>query len=88
MSWPAKDPDDILDFGRDFTAEFPRLTIASAQVIVPAGVTLEGTSINGKTVYARLSGGVAGKTYSITFRLTFSDGQQADRSERLSVRER
>ncbi|EYD71950.1 hypothetical protein [Limimaricola hongkongensis] len=31
MNWPNKDPDDILDYGRDFSDEFPAATITAAR---------------------------------------------------------
>lgn len=88
MTWPVKDPDDILDYGRDFAAEFPDSTITAAQVIASEGLTAGPAVVSGKLVTTRLSGGVAGRGYSVTFRLTFADGQQVDRSERLMVQER
>jgi hypothetical protein len=88
MSWPNKDPDDILDYGRDFADEFPDSTIVSAQILTTEGLTPGPAVTSDKLVTTRLSGGVAGKSYSVTFRLTFADGQQVDRSERLFVTHR
>lgn len=88
MSWPNKDPDDILDYGRDFSAEFPDATITAAQVIADDGITAGPAALSGKTVTTRVSGGTSNRSYGVTFRLTFADGQQVDRTERLLVIDR
>jgi hypothetical protein len=86
--WSPKDPDDIRDYSRGFDKEFPTDTIASLEVLVPDDLTVVSSSLSGKTATARLSGGAVNKSYQVTFRLTFADGQQVDRSETLLVRNR
>jgi hypothetical protein len=64
-------------------------TISAASTILSsADVTLDsqGNTTTGHTIW--LTGGVAGKTYSVTSRVTTAGGRQEDRTFRLVCRQR
>jgi hypothetical protein len=88
-NWPNKDPEDLDDFGIDWTAKLLGAeTIASVVWIVPAPLVKASEAINGAVTLIRLSGGVSGAAYTVTCRMTSSTGRQLDRSARLLVIER
>ena len=85
-----KDPNAVLDYTFDWTAWLDDVadTIATRQVVVPSGITLDSSSIAGKKVIAWLSGGTAGQTYQITCRITTAGGRTDDRSIFVKIKER
>lgn len=89
-----KDPNAILDYTFDWTTWLDLVsdTIASHQVIVPAGMTLVTSTVTGanKKVTAWLSGGTVGQTYQITCRIitNSSPARQDDRSFYAKIVER
>lgn len=83
------DPDSVLDYEWDWAAWLAEgETIATAQVIVPAGLVLDSESNTGTTVTAWISGGTAGETHMVTARITTTQGRTDDRSIWLITRER
>jgi hypothetical protein len=97
VTW-KKDPDDIEDFwfdwGSDEIAKEDRflpagLTIASAVVDVPTGLTHVLDDFTSKVVRVRVSGGGAvGQKYDIGCLITTSDGQVFEQTQRLEIKER
>jgi hypothetical protein len=85
----VKDPDAVLDFGRDWS---PWLAtgeqITTSTWIVPDGITKDSESNDTTTATVWLSGGTAGETYEITNRITTNQGRTDDRTLRILVRER
>jgi hypothetical protein len=62
--------------------------ITTATVTVPAGITLDGTTIVGSTVVAWLTGGTAGDTYEVTCHIETTDGRIDERTRTIRVRQR
>lgn len=84
-----KDPDANLDYAWDWTSWLPDGdTITSHQVTVPDGLTLGTTTLTGAIVTAWISGGTPGELYTVTCRITTSDGRTDDRSRTIKVEQR
>lgn len=84
-----KDPDANLDYGIDWSDWLASgETISVSAWTVPSGIT-EGTKSNdGTTVKVWLSGGTAGEIYTISNKITTSDGRIDERSFDVVVEER
>jgi hypothetical protein len=89
LTWPAKDPDEFLDYGIDWT---PRLesseTIVSALWIPPPGVTTSNASWGDKVTVIWVAGGSHGVTYLFTNRITTSAGRILEETAKLKVKNR
>ena len=98
--WPNKDPDEIADFSVDWSRFLKTDTIASVEwlaedTLLAINVSLNGLSneiiliqpTNTDTVAtARFAGGVDGKRYKITCRVTTADTKVFERNILLRVR--
>lgn len=93
LTWPKKDPSDVLDYGIDgWLAHIGGGDkVASATwSVTPAGLTLGDSAVSedGDETSVWVSEGVAGATYTVTCRAITEQGRQIDRSARLFVTER
>lgn len=83
-----KDPDDIRDFGVDWTLDIGDNTITSSTWTVVSGdVVIETHSWSDTSTTVRLSGGSVGKQ-SLLNRVVLSDDEQFDQTCILTVKER
>ena len=92
LSWPAKDPQDILDYEFDIA---PALVgdsgdgIANVSVTVspanPGDLTVTSTAADGSTIVLWLSAGQTGTTYVVTLLVTMMSGRTLQRSILLPV---
>lgn len=83
--WPNKDPDDILDYGVDWSARLSGDTLAASDWIVPDGITEDSASFSASSATIWLSGGTAGQSYAITNRVTTAAGRQFDATVTIQV---
>lgn len=95
IRWPAKDPDERLDFGLDWTKEMARVgdTISESSWDVTSGdggLLIEDAAgvISGMVTSVWLTGGTVGETYTVTNRMTTTAGRIYERSATLRVRHR
>ncbi len=93
MTMMVKDPDSRIDFEFDWAAAFPggQAVIASAWTVVPGedgGVAVAGAAHDLMQATVTLAGGIAGRVYRVTNRVTLSDGQVDERSMTVRVEER
>jgi hypothetical protein len=86
MRMPAKDPDEVLDYGLEWSDVLEDgETISTSSWTATAGITL-GTSgatapsISSTQTLCWLSGGTAGSIYTITNRIVTSESRTYDRS--------
>jgi hypothetical protein len=85
----TKDPNARLDFAVDWSASLPDGdSITSSLWLVPDDLATDTPSIDGTTTAVWISGGVAGRTYQVTNRITTEDGRVDDRTLRIAVTER
>jgi hypothetical protein len=92
LSWPTKDPGDILDYILDIG---PAIVgndgdgIATAAVSFapsnPGDLELQSTTADGSRIILWLSGGQAGTIYTVTFVITTINGRALQRSVLLPV---
>jgi hypothetical protein len=94
MSIFVKDPAASVDHAIDWDAGYlaGRSIVGSTWSVLPTGdevpLQLTGARIVGGRTAALLSGGVAGRVYRITNRVTLSDGGSDERTLVLRVEER
>lgn len=95
-SWPAKDPDDILDYSLDWSEqmEIDTDTISAYEVIIEQG-TVEvddslghGTSFDDTSTLVWLTGGTAGEECLVVNRITTAEGRQYDHTRKLRIKEK
>lgn len=85
----TKDPDDIDDFAWNWAARLATgETISDHDLPAVAGITIVTSSISGSSVVARLSGGTAGESYSLTCEITTSTGRVLQQTGKINVAER
>jgi hypothetical protein len=93
----VKDPDETRVFTMDWTAHLrppggsTTETIATSTWILPSDLTLVSSSIvtGGLKTSALISGGIAGRDYVVTNRITTNEsGETLDRSGTIAVRHR
>lgn len=88
LSWPNKDPDEVLDYQIDWTDRLASDTILSSSWTVPAGITKDSDTFGSTSVIIWLSDGAAGETYSITNRIVTAGGRTMDQSVRLRIKDK
>jgi hypothetical protein len=93
MTMMVKDPGTRIDFEFDWGAAYPggQAVVASDWSVAPledGGVTVIGSAHDLMEVTVTLAGGIAGRVYRVTNRVTMSDGQIDERSMTLRVEER
>lgn len=92
MSFYLKDPQSRVDYAIDWSSELDGRTIeASLWSVEPdeeGGIAAEDTSFEPDRTEARLAGGRIGHSYTVTNRVTFSDGTIDVRSITLRVEPR
>lgn len=88
LSWPYKDPDEVLDYQLDWMARLAGDTIASSTWIVPNGITKNSDSKTETTTTIWLSGGTIGASLSITNRIETAGGRTMDQSVSLKIKEK
>jgi hypothetical protein len=92
LSWPAKDPGDILDYQLDIEPAIVGNkgdTINSVDIDVdpdqPGDLSVDNISADGYKIIIWLSGGQAGTTYTITVKAALASGRTLQRSMLLPV---
>ena len=93
MSFYLKDPGSRVDHAIDWGASYldGQTVAGSAWNVFPAeseGVVVEAASFDLTRTGATLSGGIAGHIYSVTNRVTLSDGRVDERSITVRVEDR
>lgn len=88
LSWPTKDPDDVLDYQIDWTDLLDGDTIATSTWTVPSGITRDSDTFSGVLTTIWLSGGTDAQTYVLTNQVVTTGARTIDRSVSLTVKER
>lgn len=82
----TKDPNARLDFKIDWSAWLSSGdSITSSQWFIPDDLADDTPSISGAITTVWLSGGVDGRTYQVTNRVTTAQGRVDDRTIRIAV---
>lgn len=92
LSWPAKDPADVLDFQFDISNAVvgnPADSIAALDVAIspdaPGDLVLNLAAIDGTSAILWFAGGQAGTTYVVTLAISTANGRAVTRSVLLPV---
>jgi len=92
MSFYLKDPDATRDYAIDWAPYLDgRTIVASDWSVAPdeaGGIAIAEAGFDGARTAARLTGGIAGHSYSLANHVAFSDGSSDDRSLVLRVEQR
>jgi hypothetical protein len=89
ITWPYKDPDEVLDYEIDWTAKLTGGdTITSSSWTVPAGITKDSSTFTTSTATIWLSDGTIGETYLLTNEVTTAAGRTMDQSAKLKIKEK
>lgn len=90
LTWPDKDPNEVLDYAIDWTARLDGDTIAASTWIVPIGITRDSDSFSASATTIWLSGGDTGVTagHVLTNRITTAAGRIMDQSVTIRVVEK
>jgi len=87
LSWPTKDPEEVLDYVVEWAARLDGDTIDTSTFFVAAGtVVIDSDTSTTDTATVWLSGGKTPETCIITNRITTSGSRTMDQSMRLSIR--
>lgn len=86
-SWPSKDPNEVLDYGIDWSPRMtPGETITVSTWQVPDGLTASTQSYGADNTTIWLSGGAEGEIYTLLNRITTSQGRIYDQSVKIKVK--
>ena len=89
LTWPTKDPNDVLDYQLDWTARLGGDTISTSTWLIASGdITIDSDSNTTTVTTVWLSGGTADTTVVVTNRIATSGGRTMDQSVRLKLKER
>jgi len=88
LTWPNKDPDEVLDYVVDWTTRLDVAeTISTSVFTIPTGnVTIQSQSFSTKKATLWLAGGTDGTACVISNIITTSAGRTYDEAVRLRVR--
>ncbi len=86
LSWPNKDPDEVLDYEIDWAARLTTDTISTSTWTVPSGITKDSDSKTSTTTTVWLSGGTLGDSYEILNRIVTAGGRTMDQTVKLKIK--
>lgn len=91
LVWPPKDPDEVLDYGVDWSERLNGDTISTASftLTTAAGMTVDESQHDSNTIsIATLSGGTAGLRGKVLCQITTADGQTLQQTATILVKAR
>ncbi len=86
LTWPDKDPDEVLDYQIDWSERLGTDTISTSTWEVPAGIVEDDQEYTSTATTLWLSGGTLSTRYTITNRITTAAGRTMDQSVRIKVK--
>lgn len=88
LTWPDKDPDEVLDYQINWSARLAGDTIVTSDWIVPDTITQDSASKTSSTTTIWLSGGTLNERVELTNRITTAGGRTMDQSVRLRIKQK
>jgi hypothetical protein len=89
LTWPDKDPEEVLDYDLDWTARLAGDQITASTFAVRRGTVVVDSDTNDATsTKAWLSGGSLGETCELTNHVTTAGGREWEQTVRLRIRDR
>lgn len=87
LTWPNKDPDEVLDYQLDWSSRLPTGdTIATSTWIVPIGITKDSDSFTDSTTTIWLSSGTEPTSYSLVNRVVTAGGRTMDQTVKIKIK--
>lgn len=86
LTWPDKDPEEVLDYQIDWTDRLDGDTIATSAWTVPTGITQNSNTFTTTATTIWLSGGTLDERYELTNRITTAGGRTMDQSVRVKIK--
>lgn len=88
LTWPNKDPDEVLDYQIDWSSRLGDSdTISSSSwPTIPAGITKDSDSKTDTVTTIWLSGGTLDETYELTNRIVTIGGRTMDQSVKIKIK--
>lgn len=89
LSWPFKDPDEVLDYFIDWTARLAGDTISSSLWFIvddDLTLTIDSNSFTASGATVWLSGGTIGVTYEVTNRIMTAGARTMDQTVKLKIK--
>lgn len=86
LSWPFKDPDEVLDYKIEWSSRLSGDTISTSIWVVPSGITQVTNTNDSNSTTIWLSGGTNGATYDILNRIETSGGRTMDQTVKLKIK--
>lgn len=86
LTWPFKDPDEVLDYSIDWSGRLGADTISTSTWTVPDGITKDSDDKSTTTTTLWLSGGTEGETYSFLNRIVTAGGRTMDQTVKLKIK--
>lgn len=85
LTWPDKDPDEVLDYVLNWTARLAGDTITSSTWFVPDDIDLDSDSFTDTATTVWLSGGDLSNTtgHDLTNRITTAGGRTMEQTVRI-----
>lgn len=88
-AWPDKDPNDKLDYTVDWSAALTEAdNIVASEWTVPEDFTATNISFDDTKTIVWLAGGIDGKKYTLTNKVTTFAGRVIERSILIKVKSR
>ncbi len=86
LSWPPKDPDEVLDYEIDWSPRLGADTILTSTWTVPAGIIKASDSHTTTTTTVWLSGGTLLASLELTNRVVTAGGRTMDQSVKIKIK--
>lgn len=81
----TKDPDEVLDYVRDWSAVLDDDTIATSTWTPDTGITVDSSSNTTTTATVWVSCGTLGQTYGVRNRITTAGGRTYDKTLHFTI---
>jgi hypothetical protein len=89
LTWPNKDPDEVLDYALDWSERLGTDTIASSSwVDPPTGIVIDSNAFDPTSTLLWLSGGTDGESYTFINRVVTAGGRTMDQSVKIRCKTR
>jgi hypothetical protein len=86
LAWPAKDPDEVLDYQLDWSLRVLDDTIQSSEWTMPEGLEKVNDFHNASTTTVWLRGGTLDETHIVLNRIVTNGGRTMDQSVKLKIK--
>jgi hypothetical protein len=86
LTWPFKDPDEVLDYKIDWAPRLAEDTITTSTWTVPDGITKDRDDKDETSTTIWLSSGVLNASYEILNRIVTVGGRTMDQTVKIKIK--